>query len=99
MNSVRHNILGSAAASANLSSSGSLSRCSRAAGFKPQRGSGPTRGEARDVSDFTRVEVDNGIGLIIQLGGTHAVEVQAQDNVLPLIATTVEGEHPQGPQQ
>jgi hypothetical protein len=59
-------------------------------GAQGTTGSGPTREEAREVSDFTRVEVDNGIGLTIQLGGAHVVEVQAQDNVLPLIATTVE---------
>ncbi len=32
----------------------------------------------------------NGIGLTVQVGGAQSVEVLAQENILPLITTTVE---------
>ncbi len=54
-------------------------------------GAGPTRQENRDLDPFTRVEVGNGIGLTVQVGGAQAVEVEAQENILALITTTVEG--------
>jgi putative autotransporter adhesin-like protein len=54
-------------------------------------GSGPTKTEPRSVGSFTGVEVSNGIGLTLEVGGAQAVEVTAQENILPLITTTVEG--------
>lgn len=53
-------------------------------------GSGPTKSEARSVDAFTHVEVGNGIGLTVHVGGAQAVDVLAQENILPLIKTTVE---------
>lgn len=53
-------------------------------------GSGPTQREVRSVDAFTRIEVGNGIGLTVHVGGAQAVEVVAQENILPLISTTVE---------
>jgi len=53
-------------------------------------GSGPTMSEVRSVDAFSRVEVGNGIGLTLQVGGPQAVEVSGQENILPLISTTVE---------
>jgi len=54
-------------------------------------GAGPTQRETRDLDAFTRVEVGNGIGLTLHVGGAQAVEVAAQENILALITTTVEG--------
>lgn len=61
-----------------------------ACGSAATSGSGLTMSEVRSVDAFTRVEVGNGIGLIVLVGGTQAVEVLAQENILPLISTTVE---------
>ena len=55
-------------------------------------GSGPTKVEARHVEPFTRVEVENGIVLAIHLGGPQALEVEAQENILGLVSTIVEGD-------
>jgi hypothetical protein len=53
-------------------------------------GAGPAQRETRDVDAFTRVEVGNGIGLTLHVGGSQAVELVAQENILGLITTTVE---------
>jgi hypothetical protein len=62
-----------------------------ACGAREVNGSGPSKTESRSVGSFTRVEVHNGIGLTLQVGGAPAVELMAQENILPLITTTVEG--------
>ena len=61
-----------------------------ACGARGTSGSGPTRSEARTVDAFTRVDVGNGIGVTVHVGGAQSVEVSAQENILPLIETTVE---------
>jgi hypothetical protein len=61
-----------------------------ACGAPGTSGSGPTTSELRNVEAFSRVEVANGIGLTIHVGGAQTVEVSAPENILPLIATTVE---------
>jgi hypothetical protein len=53
-------------------------------------GTGPVTTEPRTVDAFTRVEVDNGIGLTLHVGAPSAVTVSAQANILPLVTTTVE---------
>ena len=54
-------------------------------------GSGPTKTEVRNVAPFTRADVGNGISLALHIGGAQTVEVLAQENILALITTTVEG--------
>ena len=53
-------------------------------------GAGPTGREVREVDAFSGVEVDNGIGLTLVVGDPQAVEVSAQENILPLVRTMVE---------
>jgi hypothetical protein len=61
-----------------------------ACGSPDTSGSGPTQVQSRRVDVFTRVEVGNGISLHISVGAAETVEVSAQENILPLIKTTVE---------
>jgi hypothetical protein len=55
-------------------------------------GQGPVTTETRQVGAFTRVDASNGIAVNIRIGPTAAVEVQAQANLLPIIATDVQGD-------
>jgi hypothetical protein len=61
-----------------------------ACGTPGTSGSGPTTSEVRSVDPFSRVEVGNGIGLTVHVGGAPGVEVLAEENILPLISATVE---------
>lgn len=53
------------------------------------KGSGPTRTETRDVNGFHAVELDLAGEVELRVGDYH-VDVQAQDNILPLLKTSVE---------
>jgi hypothetical protein len=53
-------------------------------------GSGPTKVEQRTLESFSRVEVGNGIGLTVHIAEGQTVEVDAQQNILPLVTTKVE---------
>lgn len=55
-------------------------------------GEGPVQSETRKADAFTRIEVSGGIGVRVRMGPTHAIEVSAQENILPVIATDVEGD-------
>jgi hypothetical protein len=55
-------------------------------------GEGPVKSELRTVTAFSKVEVSNGIRLAVQIGPTQSVEVRAQENILPVIATEVQGD-------
>jgi hypothetical protein len=63
-----------------------------ACGILGVSGSGPTKSEVRTVDTFSRIESSNGIGVTIHVGGAQAVEVTAQENILPLVGTTVAGD-------
>jgi len=53
------------------------------------RGSGNVRSESRDVHDFDRVEV-GGVGtLTVAQGASEALTIRAEDNVLPMLQSTV----------
>ena len=65
----------------------SLSAC----GLVGRAGEGPLTTETRQVTGFTRVDATNGIGVTVRIGQTTSVEVSAQANILPIIATDVEG--------
>jgi len=53
------------------------------------QGQGDVRTESRTVPAFVRVAVDNGIRATIAVGPDASVQVKAQPNILPLIATDV----------
>jgi hypothetical protein len=52
-------------------------------------GSGHQASESRDVTNFDSVELAGSGDVNILLGGAESVNVQADDNILPLIETTV----------
>jgi hypothetical protein len=54
-------------------------------------GSGNTASEKRGVGGFTAVEVSGVFQVEIVAGSDYSVEVQADDNILPLIETNVSG--------
>jgi hypothetical protein len=55
-------------------------------------GEGPLKSETRTTTAFSQVEVSNGIRLTVQIGPTQSVEVRAQENILPVIATDIQGD-------
>jgi uncharacterized protein YjbI with pentapeptide repeats len=63
-----------------------------ACNFTVTNGSGKVISQSREVSGFTRVSL-SGIGqLIIIQGNTESLNIEGEDNVLPLISTTVSGD-------
>lgn len=54
-------------------------------------GSGNRKKESRTVSDFNRIEVEGAYRVEVVCGQPLAVEVEADDNLLPLISTDVAG--------
>lgn len=59
--------------------------------FSKVKGSGNIVTEKRNVSEFTKVEVGGVFNVEIVAGGEFSVEVEADDNLLPLISTRVDG--------
>jgi hypothetical protein len=59
-------------------------------GLLGRTGEGPTTSETRDAIGFTRVEAGNGIRVTLRIGPETSVEVSAQANILPIIATEVD---------
>src|SRR5262249_44446011 len=55
------------------------------------RGSGNVKSESRDVRDFNRVEVSGSGTLTITQGSTESLTVRADDNLLPLLRSEVDG--------
>lgn len=55
------------------------------------RGSGRPGRQTRDLAPFEGVEVGGGIHVTVITGPRRAVEIEADDNVLPLIETRVDG--------
>lgn len=55
------------------------------------RGSGNVQTEAREVSDFSEVELGGMGDLTITQGETEALEIEAEDNLIPYIITEVKG--------
>jgi hypothetical protein len=56
------------------------------------KGSGTARTEAREVGDFASVSAGGAVALTITVGGATAVSVTADDNIVPLIRTRVQGD-------
>jgi hypothetical protein len=55
------------------------------------RGSGVVVSETRKVADFTSVEINYPVELTIQQGNVPSMTVEAEDNLLPQLATRVSG--------
>jgi len=53
------------------------------------RGEGDVTSETRQVDSFTAIDVGGGIRLIAAVGEPLSVQVRAQSNILPIIATDV----------
>ena len=56
------------------------------------RGSGVAKTETREVDAFTRVEGAGSADIAIETGARQSVVVETDDNILPLIDTTVKGD-------
>ncbi len=54
-------------------------------------GSGKAAAESREASGFAAITLRGGIDLVVRQGAREAVQVSADDNLLPLLQTTVEG--------
>ncbi len=54
-------------------------------------GSGARKTERRDVGDFNRLVVEGAYKVEVSCGGPRSLEIEADDNLLPLIRTDVEG--------
>ncbi len=55
------------------------------------QGQGPVTNETRDPGPFTRLEVGSGILVVLTIGPAGPLQVSAQANVLPAVATVVSG--------
>ena len=55
------------------------------------RGSGRVASEARTVPEFQAISLAGSMDLVVRQGAAQAVQVQADDNLLPLLETVVEG--------
>ncbi len=53
-------------------------------------GSGKLATEARQVSDFQAISSRGSVKLVVRQGSREAVEVRADDNIVPLVETVVE---------
>jgi hypothetical protein len=62
------------------------------AGCTVTRGSGVLTSERRDVSGFDRIDVSGSARVDVTIGSEWSVVVEADDNIVPLITTTVTGD-------
>jgi len=56
------------------------------------QGQGLVTSETREVAAFSRIEATAGIRVVVRIGPAEAIEVSAQENLLPVIATDVRGD-------
>ena len=61
------------------------------AGAQAATGSGKPATETRDVSGFSAISLRGNINVVVRQGAREAVQVTADDNLLPLLQATVEG--------
>jgi hypothetical protein len=55
------------------------------------RGSGVLASETRSVSDFDSIEITGSADVTVAFGESESVVIEAEDNLLPLITTRVQG--------
>jgi len=60
--------------------------------FKGEVGSGRIETSKRDLADFDRLDVSGVFDVEVSRGDTYSVEVIADDNLMPLIRTEVDGD-------
>src|SRR4051812_46557075 len=60
-----------------------------AAAWNAVKGNGVTRSQSRNVSGFTGIGLSVPGSLQVRLGPTESVTIEADENILPLIETTV----------
>jgi len=69
-----------------------LSACSVTLGStKTVKGSGVLASETRSASGFTAIELAGSADVAVSFGDSESVVVEAEDNILPLIETIVQG--------
>ena len=68
---------------------GGLSSCKLVGVVK---GSGKKATDSRTVGEFTKVELSSSADMTITVGSAQTVVVESDDNIVPLITTTVSGE-------
>ena len=56
----------------------------------PLAGSGRTATETRSLAEFQAVALSGSMDLVVRQGATQSVQVEADDNLLPLLETVVE---------
>jgi len=56
------------------------------------QGSGVMSSETRQVEPFTRVEIRGGADIDASIGQQQPIKIDAEDNILPLIETSVRGD-------
>jgi len=60
--------------------------------FKGEVGSGQIETSKRDVADFDKIDVSGVFEVEVSRGDTYSVEVIADDNLMPLIMTELDGD-------
>jgi hypothetical protein len=68
---------------------GMLTGCDAAGGAAYVRGSGTLASEKRDVAGFTDIRVNGSGDVTLEQTGHESLTVEADDNILPLLETTV----------
>lgn len=61
-------------------------------GFGGVKGEGPMKTETRDLSRFNQLTIDISGNIIVEPSETFRVEVSAQESLLPILKTEVEGD-------
>lgn len=61
-------------------------------GFRGVEGSGNEKSEMRNLSGFKKIEAQGAVSLVVDAQKDFSVEIEADDNLLPLIKTEVSGD-------
>jgi hypothetical protein len=69
-----------------------IAAASAACDLAGTRGEGAVKTDTRDVGAFSRIETGAGIGVTVRVGPARALEVHAQENLLPIIVTEVQND-------
>lgn len=66
-----------------------LGALSSACSLAGMAGEGPIKHETRTTQAFTRIDVGDQIQLVVRIGSAQPLELEAQENLLPIVATDV----------
>jgi len=66
-----------------------LGALSSACSLAGTAGEGPIKHETRTTQAFTRIDVGDQIQLVVRIGSAQPLELEAQENLLPIVATDV----------